>query len=92
MQCLVEYVQTLPAPYWHQCLQFSACCCSQMSDRELYDKVVSCAEISNPHAGWVSARAQLLLQQLAVAGLSTRQQCLEYLGSHFRIVLGSPDR
>jgi DNA-directed RNA polymerase I subunit RPA2 len=63
-----------------------------MSDRELFDKVVSCAEPGSAHAGWVAARAQLLLQQLSSSGLSTRQQCLQYLGEHFRIVLNLPDR
>uniref|UniRef100_A0A383WM53 DNA-directed RNA polymerase subunit beta n=1 Tax=Tetradesmus obliquus TaxID=3088 RepID=A0A383WM53_TETOB len=67
-------------------------CFVEMSDRELFDRVVSCAEPGSAHAGWVAARAQLLLQQLGSSGLSTRQQCLQYLGEHFRVVLSLPDR
>lgn len=66
--------------------------CPQMSDRELFDKLAGCAPAGSAHSGWVAARATLLLQQLSTTGLTTRQQCLEYLGSHFRIVLNSPDR
>lgn len=64
----------------------------QLSDRELFERICGCAETSSPHGGWVAARASLLLQQLSNAGLTTRLQCLEYLGSHFRLQLNAPDR
>jgi DNA-directed RNA polymerase I subunit RPA2 len=63
-----------------------------MSDKEMYQKVISGAMPGTAHFSWVGARAQLLLSQLATAGLSTRRQCLQYLGSHFRVTLNSPDR
>lgn len=69
-----------------------SCCCAQMSDKEMYQKVISGAMPGTAHFSWVGARAQLLLSQLSTAGLSTKRQCLEHLGSHFRIVLNSPDR
>jgi len=64
----------------------------QMSDKEMYQKVISGAMPGTAHFSWVGARAQLLLSQLSSAGLTTKRQCLEYLGSHFRIVLNSPER
>lgn len=64
----------------------------QMSDKEMYQKVISGAMPGTAHFSWVGARAQLLLSQLSSSGLTTKRQCLEYLGSHFRIVLNSPDR
>ena len=61
-----------------------------MSDRELYDKILAGAPAGSQHAAFVAERAELLLQQPAKLGLRTRAQCLEHLGSHFRIVLGLP--
>lgn len=67
-------------------------CFVEMSDKEMYQKVISGAMPGTAHFSWVGARAQLLLSQLSSAGLTTKRQCLEYLGSHFRIVLNSPER
>jgi hypothetical protein len=64
----------------------------QMSDKEMYQKVISGAMPGTAHFSWVGARAQLLLSQLSNTNMSTKRECLEYLGSHFRIVLNSPDR
>lgn len=54
--------------------------------------MISGAMPGTAHFSWVGARAQLLLSQLSTTGLTTKRQCLEYLGSHFRVVLISPDR
>ena len=67
-------------------------CFLETSDRELYDKIMAGAMEGSGHAAFVAERAELLLQQAARVGLKTRAQCLEYLGSHFRIVLDLPSR
>ncbi|KIY91282.1 DNA-directed RNA polymerase I subunit A2, partial [Monoraphidium neglectum] len=67
-------------------------CFLELSDRELYDKLIAGGAPGTAHAGFLAARAELLLQQPLRKGLSTRADCLEYLGSHFRVVLGSPSR
>eukprot|EP00798_Chlamydomonas_sp_ICE-L_P010691 gene10691-12383_t len=67
-------------------------CFLEVSDRELYEKIVAGAPPDSGHAAFVAERAELLLTDAAKSGLQTRAQCLEYLGSHFRIVLGLPAR
>ncbi|GAX83529.1 hypothetical protein CEUSTIGMA_g10954.t1 [Chlamydomonas eustigma] len=67
-------------------------CFLETSDRELYNKIMAGASSGSGHAAFVSERAELLLQQAAKLGLKTRVQCLEYLGSHFRIILELPSR
>lgn len=63
-------------------------CFVEVSDKELYDQLLSGAAPGSSHASFVADRAELLLQRPAALGLRTRVQCLKYLGSHFRGVLG----
>lgn len=49
----------------------------QLSDREVYDKLVAGAAPGSAHAGFLAARAELLLQQPLRKGLATRADCLE---------------
>ena len=65
-------------------------CFIEVSDRELFDKIMSGATPGSGHAAFVSERAELLLQQAARTGLKTCTQCLEHLGSHFRVILELP--
>lgn len=44
------------------------------------------------HSSFVAERAELLLRQASRYGLHTRVQCLEYLGSIFRVTLDVPAR
>lgn len=44
----------------------------QVSDRELYDKLLASAPPGSGHAAFVAERAELLLQQSAKLGLYTR--------------------
>ena len=41
---------------------------------------------------FVVERAKFLLAEASRLGLHTRTECLEYLGSHFRVALDIPDR
>eukprot|EP00201_Polytomella_parva_P019467 CAMPEP_0175041304 /NCGR_PEP_ID=MMETSP0052_2-20121109/1831_1 /TAXON_ID=51329 ORGANISM="Polytomella parva, Strain SAG 63-3" /NCGR_SAMPLE_ID=MMETSP0052_2 /ASSEMBLY_ACC=CAM_ASM_000194 /LENGTH=1341 /DNA_ID=CAMNT_0016303785 /DNA_START=27 /DNA_END=4052 /DNA_ORIENTATION=+ len=63
-------------------------CFLEVSDRELYEKIVSAGAQDNTglHA-FLAERAELLLRQADRPGLRTRAQCVEYLGRHFRVVL-----
>jgi DNA-directed RNA polymerase I subunit RPA2 len=45
---------------------------SQVSDRELYDKIMAGAAPGSGHAAFVGERAELLLSQPARLGLRTR--------------------
>lgn len=65
-------------------------CFLEVSDRELYDKLLASAPPGSGHAAFVAERAELLLQQSAKLGLYTRAQCLDYLGRHFRTMLNMP--
>ncbi|KAJ9526862.1 hypothetical protein QJQ45_017765 [Haematococcus lacustris] len=65
-------------------------CGAQVSDWELYAKIMAGAAEGSGHASFVAERAELLLSQAAKMGLRTRSQCLTYLGSHFGVVLGLP--
>ncbi|KAK9824626.1 hypothetical protein WJX72_011831 [[Myrmecia] bisecta] len=69
-------------------------CFLQVSDRELYDKLVTSApqDEGNAESSFVAERAELLLRQAASTALRTRAQCIEWLGSHFRVVLDRPPR
>lgn len=65
-------------------------CFSEASDKEIFDKLVSTAAAEGGHQSFVSERAELLLRQTMRYGLRTRAQCLEYLGSMFRVALDVP--
>lgn len=67
-------------------------CFMEVSDRELYDKLVGSATGDAAHASFVAERAELLLRQAGRYGLHTRAQCVEYLGSLFRVTLDLPAR
>ena len=67
-------------------------CCKQVTDRELFTRIVAGGAPGSAHASFLSQRAELLLSQASAKGLTTRAQCLEYLGSHFRVVLNAPSR
>lgn len=66
-------------------------CFMEVSDREIYEKLVKSAG-GGAHAAFVAERAELLLRQASRYGLHTRNQCVEYLGSLFRVALDIPDR
>ena len=67
-------------------------CFLEVSDKEIYAKLVGSAPSEGGHAGFVAERAELLLRQAARYGLHTRAQCVEYLGSLFRVALDLPER
>lgn len=65
---------------------------TQVSDRELYTALMAGFPRGSPKANFAGQRAELLLRQAGDKGLMTRLSCIEYLGSHFRVVLGVPPR
>lgn len=67
-------------------------CFMDISDMELYDKLVVGAGSDAGHASFVADRAELVLRQTARFGLTTRTRCLEYLGDLFRVALNLPER
>lgn len=67
-------------------------CFMEISDKEIYDKLLGSAAGGAGHAGFVAERAELLLRQASRYGLQTRVQCVEYLGSLFRVALDLPER
>ncbi|MEW5303502.1 MAG: hypothetical protein WDW36_006188 [Sanguina aurantia] len=67
-------------------------CFIQVTDKELFDKILSAAPPGSGHASFVAERAELLLIRATKSGLRTRAQCVEYLGSHFRVALDQPAR
>ena len=44
----------------------------QVSDRELYERIMAGAPPGGGHAAFLAERAELLLHQAAAAGLTTR--------------------
>jgi len=66
-------------------------CFLEVSDEEIYNKLISSAGASSEHVGFVAERAELMLRQSARYGLNTRNQCVEYLGSLFRVALDLPE-
>ncbi|KAL4859361.1 DNA-directed RNA polymerase I subunit 2 [Chlorella vulgaris] len=67
-------------------------CFLEVSDRELYDKLVGSVAPNSGHSSFVAERVELLLRQAHQFGLHTRAQCVEYLGNLFRAVLDAPAR
>lgn len=67
-------------------------CFLDVSDLELYDRIVANAGTDSGHRSFVAARAELVLKQAARFGLTTRKRCLEYLGDLFRVALNVPER
>ncbi|KXZ56278.1 hypothetical protein GPECTOR_1g243 [Gonium pectorale] len=65
-------------------------CFLEVSDRELYSKLVAGAAPGSGAAAFLAERAELLLRQADRPELRTRTQCVEYLGRHFRVVLDQP--
>lgn len=66
-------------------------CFAEVSDKEIYDTLVGSAREEGGHAAFVAERAELLLRQASRYGLHTRRQCIEYLGSLFRVALNLPE-
>ncbi|GIL75864.1 hypothetical protein Vretimale_5574 [Volvox reticuliferus] len=66
-------------------------CFLEVSDRELYAKLVAGAPPGTGAAAFLAERAELLLRQANRPELRTKTQCIEYLGRHFRVVLNQPD-
>lgn len=64
----------------------------EVSDLELYNKIMAGAAPGSGHAAFVAERAELLLQQASRFNINTRVQCLEYLGANFKVVLDLPAR
>ncbi|EFN59491.1 hypothetical protein CHLNCDRAFT_138110, partial [Chlorella variabilis] len=67
-------------------------CFLEVSDRELYGKLVGSVAAGSGHQSFVAERAELLLRQAKQFGLHTRVHCVEYLGRLFRATLDAPDR
>ncbi|PNW80548.1 hypothetical protein CHLRE_07g322176v5 [Chlamydomonas reinhardtii] len=65
-------------------------CFLEVSDRELYGKLVSGSAPGGGAAAFAAERAELLLRQADRHDLRTKTQCIEYLGRHFRVVLEQP--
>jgi len=67
-------------------------CFLEVSDKEIYEKIVGSAAEGSGHSAFLAERAELLLRQASRYGLHTRVQCIEYLGSLFRVALDLPNR
>ncbi|PSC76790.1 DNA-directed RNA polymerase I subunit 2 isoform X1 [Micractinium conductrix] len=67
-------------------------CFLEVTDRELYDKLVQAVKANEAHCGFVAERVELLLRQASNLGLHTRAACVEYLGNLFRSALDAPPR
>ncbi|KAG2440977.1 hypothetical protein HXX76_003830 [Chlamydomonas incerta] len=65
-------------------------CFLEVSDRELYAKLVAGSAPGGGAAAFAAERAELLLRQADRHDLRTKTQCIEYLGRHFRVVLEQP--
>jgi hypothetical protein len=65
---------------------------AKIVDKEFLRTGTQFLQENGSDAAFVADRAELLLKQAARFNLKTRSQCLQYLGSHFRAVLGSPPR
>jgi DNA-directed RNA polymerase I subunit RPA2 len=66
-------------------------CFCDISDKEIYDSIITLARSDDAHAIFVAERVEVLLNQCSKLGLISKRQCLEYLGSLFRGVLDSPE-
>ncbi len=66
-------------------------CFCDISDKEIYDSIITLAKSDDAHAIFVAERVEVLLNQCSKLGLISKRQCLEYLGSLFRGVLDSPE-
>jgi DNA-directed RNA polymerase I subunit RPA2 len=66
-------------------------CFLEASDKEIYERLVAGASTEGGHQSFVAERAELLLRQAGKYGLKTKAQCLEYLGSMFRVALDVPE-
>lgn len=65
-------------------------CFLEVSDKELYDKLLAGAVGGGGHAEFVAERAEMLIREAGKLGLGTRARSLEYLGNHFRVILDVP--
>ncbi|GMH37284.1 hypothetical protein BSKO_05157 [Bryopsis sp. KO-2023] len=67
-----------------------------VSDREIFDHILASTPAGGEdggmgnHGAFVHERAELLLHQAARFGLKTRNQSIEFLGSHFRNRIKTP--
>lgn len=66
-------------------------CFQDASDKEIYESVLALCTTDDAHGIFVAERVEVLLGQCARLGLVSRRQCLEYLGSLFRGVLGADE-
>jgi len=67
-------------------------CFLEVSDKEIFEKLVGSAQgQGGGHASFVAERAELLLRQVSRYGLHTKAQCVEYLGSLFKVALDLPE-
>lgn len=57
------------------------------SDREIFEGVI----MQDHENTFLTDRVELLLRSFKTFALSTDEQCLEYLGDKFRVVLGAPE-
>lgn len=67
-------------------------CFMEISDKEIYDKLVGSASGGVGHKAFVAERAELLLRQASRYNLHTKSQCIDWLGSLFRVALDLPER
>lgn len=66
-------------------------CFSDISDKEIYNSILALAKSDEAHALFVAERVEVLLGQCNRLGLISKRQCLEYLGSLFRVVLDAEE-
>lgn len=66
-------------------------CFYDVSDREMYQSILALSRTDDAHSIFVAERVEVLLAQCSRLGLVSKRQCLEYLGSLFRGVLGSAE-
>ena len=57
------------------------------SDKEIFEGVM----MQEYHDTFLTDRVELLLRSFKMYSLYTGEQCLEYLGDKFRVVLGMPE-
>ena len=64
---------------------------SQVTDRQLYDRIVAGAPVATSaasgHVAFVADRAEMALRTCRAMGCRSRAEVLSYLGRHFRVAL-----
>jgi len=66
-------------------------CLGEISDREIYNKVVGSVAAEAGHRGFIAERIEVVLKTNSKYSLLSQRECLEYIGSMFRSVLDTSD-